>query len=146
MIADLLWSAATSDLALAGLGVLALAAGAVAILPARLLPASVAPYVLLARVSFCALLFVFGLLSGHRMADERAEAARLKIDLAFQRAQLDAQRAAAEDAARLRREAEARAHDLDRRVADYEAKLSAAPSGACDLDERDVDGLRGIAR
>ncbi len=146
MITDLFWSFATSDIVLGLICVVTLAAGIISILPLRLVPATIAPYVLLAKIGFIVALFLLGLIIGHRLADERAETARLKIDLSFKEFQLENQKAAAEDAARLRQKAEAHAADLSKKVFDYEAQLPNKPSDACDLDDRDVNSLRGIAR
>jgi hypothetical protein len=144
---DLFWIIVTSNPALWTLAVIAVVAGVVSLLPLRLVPTSIAPYVVLAKVAALTALFVLGLCIGHRLADERAEVARLKSQVEWQRIQMEAQDAAAADAERFRKEAEAKADAANQKVADYEDKLSKQPAGCgCDLDDADVDSLRDIAR
>ncbi|MDB5620670.1 MAG: hypothetical protein JWQ24_4908, partial [Tardiphaga sp.] len=84
---------------------------------------------------------------GHRLSDESAELARVKIDLAFSNLQLETQRQTADTAARLRAEAEASAATANQKVTDYEERLSNLPTACgCDLDDSDVRSLHDIAR
>ncbi|WP_458760564.1 hypothetical protein ACSVBT_07155 [Afipia sp. TerB] len=147
MMSDLIWSLATSYLALGIIGAVALAALIVGHVPlAKYLPV-VGPYVVLARfVSYLALMLLCFLI-GTRLADERAETKRLKTDLAFTRLQLEAQKSSAETAAKLRAQAEQQAATLEQKVSEYEDRLAKSPAGCgCNLDADDVDSLRGIAR
>lgn len=146
-MADLIWSLATSYLALGVIGTIAAVALIVGHVPlAKYLP-FIGPYVILARfVSYLALMLL-AFLIGTRLADERAETKRLKTDLAYARLQMEAQKASAETAARLRAEAEQQAATLERKVTDYENQLASQPAGCgCALDDADVNSLRGIAR
>ncbi|WP_454000712.1 hypothetical protein [Afipia felis] len=146
-MSDLIWSLATSYLALgiiAAIAVVALVVGHVPL--AQYLPV-VGPYVVLARfVSYLAPMLLCFLI-GTRLADERAEVKRLKIDLAYARLQINAQKAVADTAAMLRAQAEQQAATLEKKVSDYEAKLAKQPQGCgCAFDDDDVGSLHGIAR
>lgn len=146
-MADLIWALATSYIALAIIGAIAAAALIVGHVPlAKYLPV-IGPYVVLARfVSYLALMLLCFLI-GTRLADERAETKRLKIDLAYARLQIEAQKASAETAAQLRAQAEQQAATLEKKVSDYEDRLAKSPNGCgCDFDDSDVNSLRGIAR
>lgn len=106
--AELFWNAATSVPTLLLIGAIALAATAVAHLPliARLLPAAGA-YQRLADVVATVAAAVLIFLVGFAYADQRAEVARLKDDLAFKEFQLKSAADTAADAEQLRRSAEA---------------------------------------
>lgn len=146
-MADLIWSLATSYLALGIIGAVALAALIVGHVPlARLLPV-IGPYVVLARfVSYLALMLLCFLI-GTRLADERAETKRLKTDLAYARLQIEAQKASADTAAHLRAKAEQQAATLEQKVSEYEDRLAKSPAGCgCEFDADDVNSLRNIAR
>lgn len=146
-MADLFWTVATSYAVLSALAALLLAGLVVGFAPLlRWLP-GLAPYVLLARLVAFLTLAALAFLVGFRVADERAEVKQLKADLAFSRLQLDAQKAAADTAARLRAEAESEAATANQKVSDYEERLAGrARECGCDLDGGDVDSLRDIAR
>lgn len=139
MIADFIITIVTSTPVLIGLPVLAVAARVLAFL--HLIPD---PYRALARPAAAVAVLLAAFLFGHRMADERAEMTRTRTDLAFAQAQLENQKATAEQASRLKAAAEARASELETKVADYETKLSVAPAGACTLDDDDARRLRDI--
>lgn len=144
---DLIWSLATSYLALSIIALIAVAALVVGHVPlAKYLPV-IGPYVVLARfVSYLALMLLMFLV-GTRLADERAEVKRLKTDLAFTQLQLDTQKQTAEQAQKLRDEAEKQAAEANQKVMDYEDRLAKSPSGCgCSFDDDDVNSLRGIAR
>ncbi|MES2030821.1 MAG: hypothetical protein V4477_16700 [Pseudomonadota bacterium] len=107
----------------------------------------IGPYVPLARIVAFVVVVVMALCIGHRLADESAELARVKIDLAFSQLQLETQRQTAETAARLRAEAEANAATANQKVTDYEERLSKLPKTCgCDFDDDDVRSLHDIAR
>ncbi|BEV46007.1 hypothetical protein [Afipia carboxidovorans] len=146
-MSDLIWSLATSYLSLTGIGILAAVALIVGHVPlAKYLPV-VGPYVVLARfVSYLALMLL-AFLIGTRLADERAAVKQLKTDLAYARLQIEAQKASAEAAAKLRAQAEQQAATLEKKVTDYEDQLAKQPEGCgCAFDDGDVNSLRGIAR
>jgi hypothetical protein len=144
---DWLWWLATSDGVLSLIALVLVVAFVVGHIPlAKLLPV-VGPYVVLARFVALLALGLLCFLVGARIADERAEVAQLKRSVEWQKIQLEAQDAAAADAERLRKDAEARADAANQRVIDYEDKLSKQPAGCgCALDDADVDSLRNIAR
>lgn len=141
MISNWIWDIATSSPILIGL----IVAGALSWAVGRfgfVFPQYALVGRLLAPVAFLSLMF----LVGFRVADERADKAQLQRDLDFAQVQLANQRAATADKERLRREAQAKADDLDKKVGDYEERLAKLPVGACALDDADIDGLRRIAR
>lgn len=147
MMASLFWTIATSYTALTIDGIILLAAAVVGYFPlARYLPV-VGAYVEAAKLLFAVMLFVTGVVIGHRIADEGAELARVKTDLAFSQLQLDAQKQSAETAAKLRQQIDEQNATLQKKVTDYEAELATRPDAAgCNLDDNDINGLRGIAR
>ncbi|MDB5618380.1 hypothetical protein [Tardiphaga sp.] len=136
-MASMFWKIATSDYALAFdtiVFVLALLVSGVDKI-ATWLP-WLKPYTAWGRpVSYIAL-GALALSIGHRLSDESAELARVKIDLAFSNLQLETQRQTADTAARLRTEAEASAATANQKVTDYEERLSKLPTACgCDLDD-----------
>lgn len=147
MMASLFWTIATSYTALIIDSVVLLVALVVGYFPlARYLPI-VGPYVETAKLLFAVMLFVTGVVIGHRIADESAELARVKTDLAFSKLQLDAQKQSAETAAKLRADAETQAQTANQKVKDYEDRLSKLPAKCgCDFDDDDVRSLHDIAR
>ena len=146
-MASLFWSIATSDWALWLDAVVLVAALIVGYAPlVKWLPV-IGPYV---RVAKLVAFLVFGLLCAmvsHRLADESAELARVKIDLAFSQLQLNTQRQTADVAAKLRADAEANAATANEKVTDYEKWLSKLPATCgCAFDDDDVRSLHDIAR
>ncbi|ABE63157.1 hypothetical protein Nham_2365 [Nitrobacter hamburgensis X14] len=146
-MAPLFWSIATSDIALWIDAVILAAALIVGYAPLLKWFPVIGPYV---RVAKLVAFLVFGILSAavsHRLTDESAELARVKIDLAFSQLQLDTQKQAAETAAKLRAEAEAKAEQANQKVTDYEERLAKQPADhGCNLDSDDVRSLHDIAR
>jgi len=144
---DLIWSLATSYLALSIIGIVLLAALIVGYFPlASYLPV-IGPYVRVAKLIAFLLFGVLSFLIATRLSDERAEVKRLKTDLAFTKLQLDTQKQTAEQAQKLRDEAEKQAAEANQKVTDYEDRLAKSPSGCgCSFDDDDVNSLRGIAR
>lgn len=146
MLTDWIISAATSSpviLALAALAALAWAVGAFGSLPG--ISALIGPYAVLARPVAALALALASFLLGARMMDERADAKAARTDLAFAQAQLANQKATAEQAARLKADAEARAKSLEQKVSSYEELLSAdPPAAACVIDGNDARRLRDI--
>lgn len=118
--AELFWSVATSVPSLLLLGAVALAALTIAYLPivARLWPA-VKIYQRLAGIVAVAAAAALMFLVGFNAADQRAEVARLKDDLAFKEFQLKSAADTAADAERLRRAAEAETRKAKGKLDEY---------------------------
>jgi hypothetical protein len=144
---DLIWSLATSYLALGIIGIVLLAALVVGYFPlAKYLPV-IGPYVEAAKLIAFLLFGLLCSLIATRLTDERAEVKRLKTDLAFTQLQLSTQKQTAEQAQKLRELAEQQAAEANQKVTDYEDRLAKSPSGCgCSFDDDDVNSLRGIAR
>lgn len=144
---DLIWSLATSYLALGIIGIVLLAALVVGYFPlAKYLPV-IGPYVEAAKLIAFLLFGLLMFLVATRLTDERAEVKRLKTDLAFTQLQLNTQKQTAEQAQKLRELAEQQAAEANQKVTDYEDRLAKSPSGCgCSFDDDDVNSLRGIAR
>jgi hypothetical protein len=147
MIADLFWNAATSHISLTVLAVLFVAALIVGHVPVidRLLP-SLAPYVVLARVIAYVALAAGALCLGFRIADERAETRRLKNDLAFKQMQIEDAEATAEDAKKLKEEADAKAAEAKGMLDDFRSKYGDDPTAACAFTPDDLERLRNLRR
>jgi hypothetical protein len=146
-MADLFWSVATSDVALSIVGVVLVAALVAGHLPLIGRIPAVAPYVVAARLSAYPALALLAFLIGVRITDERADLKQAQRDLAFSQLQLDAQKQAADTAAKLRADAEVKAEQANQKVSDYEERLAKQPAGdGCNLDDADVRSLRDIAR
>ena len=146
-MADLIWAAATSYLVLGVISAFLLAALVVGYFPLLKWFPVIGPYVRVAKLIAFLLFGVLSFLIATRLADERAEVKRLKTDLAFTRLQLDTQKQTAEQAQKLRDEAEQKAAEANQKVTDYEDRLAKSPSGCgCSFDDDDVNSLRGIAR
>lgn len=144
MLADLFWNFATSSMAMMIVAAILIAALIVSHLPLMKLIPAVAPYVILAGFVAYLALADLALCVGFRIADERAETQRLKIEMAWRENELEQQKATAEDAARIAKEKSAEADELKTKVDDYEATLAKQPVGACALDDADVGGLRAF--
>ena len=146
-MSDLIWSLATSYLVLSIIGIILLAALVVGYFPlAKYLPV-IGPYVEAAKLIAFLLFGVLMFLIATRLSDERAEVKRLKTDLAFTQLQLNTQKRTAEQAQKLREQAEQQAAEANQKVTDYEDRLAKSPSGCgCSFDDDDVNSLRGIAR
>lgn len=146
-MASLFWTIATSQTALWIDGAILLVAAVIGWFPLLKWFPLIGTYVPLARAVFVVVLFVFGVCIGHRIADESAALARVKTDLAFSQLQLDAQKQSAETAAKLRQQIDEQNATLQKKVTDYEAELATRPDAAgCNLDDNDINRLRGIAR
>lgn len=144
---DLIWSLATSYLALGIIGTILLAALIVGYFPLLKWFPVIGQYVAAGKIVSLSAASVLAFLIGTRLADERAEVKRLKIDLAYSKLQIEAQKASAETAAKLRAQAEQQAATLEKKVSDYEDRLAKQPAGCgCAFDDGDVNSLRGIAR
>jgi hypothetical protein len=147
IVTDWLWWLATSDGVLSLIALVLVVAFVVGHIPLADRFPVIGPCVVLARFVALLALGLLCFLVGGRIADERAAVAKLKSDLAWSNLQLDAQKSAAADADRLRKQAEADASAANQKVIDYENKLASQPAGCgCALDDADVDSLRNIAR
>lgn len=146
-MSDFIWSLATSYLVLSIIGIILLAALIVGYFPlAKYLPV-IGPYVEAAKLIAFLLFGLMSFLVATRLSDERAEVKRLKTDLAFTQLQLNTQKQTAEQAQKLREQAEQQAAEANQKVTDYEDRLAKSPSGCgCSFDDDDVNSLRGIAR
>jgi hypothetical protein len=146
MISDWLFDIATSYPVLGIIAIGAIAALVIGNVPFGKYAPAIGPYVVLAHFVAYLGLMLLTFLVGFRLADERAATKQLKADLAFTELQLTTQKSVAADAQRLRQDAEAQNADLNRKVSTYEDELAKRPNTGCDLDNNDVDSLRGIAR
>lgn len=149
-MSETFWSIATSDVALTIVAVIMAAAFVISHLPVvRDLPA-VKPYAIAAGVIAYLALADLALCIGYRIADEQAETARLKTELAWNKGQLKQQKATADDAERIAQEKAAEAEELKGKVSDYEKALEATaaanPQSACALSDDDVARLRALSR
>lgn len=142
----MLWSILTSDTVLGLTGIVAVACFVVGFFPLASLIPFLSPYVIAARFVGVGVLAWLMFCLGHRSADNTAALRQARIDLAFSQVQLETQKATAEQAAKLREQAEAQAQQLNERVSAYEAQLAKRPDAGCNLDDSDVTGLRNIAR
>ena len=146
-MADLIWSLATSYLALSIVGLVLIAALVVGYFPLLKWFPVIGQYVAAGKLISLLAASVLAFLIGARLADERAAVKQLKTDLAYARLQIEAQKASAEAAAKLRAQAEQQAATLEKKVTDYEDQLAKQPQGCgCAFDDGDVNSLRGIAR
>jgi hypothetical protein len=146
-MASLFWTIATSETALWIDGAILIVAGVIGWFPLLRWFPILGTYVPLARAVFVAVLFVFGVCIGHRLADESAALKQARQDLAFQKLQLDAQKESAETAEKLRDDAEAKAATANQKVKDYEERLAKLPQTCdCGLTDDDVRSLHDIAR
>ncbi|OKO70393.1 hypothetical protein AC629_40425 [Bradyrhizobium sp. NAS80.1] len=140
------WAIATSDVALIAVGALFVTCLVVGHLPliGRLLPA-VEPYTVAASLLAYLLLAQLALAIGFRAADERAEVARLTMELNWHQFQLEQQKVAAAFAEQKADENRERAATLQEEVNDYADRLSKQPPPpACAFDDDDVRSLRAL--
>lgn len=145
-LADLFWTIATSNVVILALGIIALAAVLVTHLPlVRFIP-TIDDYLRIAGLIGYVALSLFFLFVGHRLADERTETRRLQTELRWSESQLEQQKATADEAARLKDEAEKAAGALQQKVDTYEAELAKRPAGDCALDADDLRRLRDLSR
>ncbi|NUU41367.1 hypothetical protein [Tardiphaga robiniae] len=146
MLVDLFWTVATSNLVLAIVGIVALACIVVSHVPLiRWIP-TIDHWMKLATAIGYVALFLLGLLIGHRLSDERAETKRLKGELEWSRNQLEQQEAQAQDAERLKEEAETRAAAIKGELDDYRKSFTGRPDGKCTFTDDDLQRLRQLRR
>jgi len=149
-----LWTLVTSDVFLAALGVLILAAVVVGYFPIVSSIAALRGYVTTAR--FALLLFVgaAAFLVGFRVADDRAEVAALREKIAakdnmiqVKNMELLLSQQMADQADLERKAAAARAEAAQDEINDYAERLQARPNAACLLGPDDFTrGVRNDAR
>lgn len=148
MITDLFWNVATSTPVLLLLAAIAAAAFLVAHVPAlitRFVPSLVAYTMAAALVlSITAALLMF--LIGFRISDERALTRQLKNDLAFSEMQVEQQKATADDAERLKAQAETQANEAKEKLDDYRKKYGDRPEAVCAFTADDLERLRALRR
>lgn len=141
-LADLFWSIATTNLTLAVIGALLLAALVVGYFPLLRWFPIIGQYVatarLVAALSACLLFFLIGF----RISDDRAEAKSLRLKLAATQIDLGAANDAARKADEARAELAQQAEQDQQRISDYAEQLKKRPNGACTLGPDDFDGLR----
>ncbi|MBW7968159.1 hypothetical protein [Bradyrhizobium sp. BR 10289] len=129
--AELFWQVATAPLTLIIIAGIAIAAYAVAHVPfvEKFIPIT-APFIRSAQLVclICAAALIF--LIGHRAADQRAEIERVKSDLAWTEFQLGNQKQAADDAAELKKTADATTAQTKARLSEYQEKFGNDPSAA----------------
>lgn len=142
-MASLFWTVATSYAALTIDGIILLIALVVGYFPlAKYLPV-VGPYAEAAKLLFAVMLFVTGVVIGHRIADETADAKSLRAQLAAKTIDLTAANDAAKQADEARNELAAQAIQDEQRIKDYADALKKRPNAACLLTPDDfTDGVR----
>ncbi|AVT76651.1 hypothetical protein RPPS3_25880 [Rhodopseudomonas palustris] len=146
MLIDLFWLAATSDVVIMSLAVVAAIAILITNFPlVRWFPA-LETYVSTATAIGYIALLMFGAVLGARIADERAETKKLRDNLAWSNKQLEQQAASAAEAARLRQQAEAKANDAQRKVEDYESELAKRKGCVDPLTRDDLKRMRDLER
>jgi hypothetical protein len=148
MMADLFWNVATSTTVLVLLAAIAVAAFLVAHVPAlveRLVP-QLLPYVVAAGLVQLIAASLLMFLIGFRISDERALTKQLKNDLAFSELQVEQQKATADDAERLKAEAEANANEAKGKLDDYRKKYGDRPETVCAFTADDLERLRALRR
>ena len=128
-IIDAYWGFATSGLVLAALLIIAIGLSLVAMI--SLIPIQYRAF-------------------AKRLADQRAELAQARLDLAFTQLQLANQKQTAADADRIARAAVDKASTLDQKVFDYETRFAKLPPSCdrrlTDADDRELQDIgRGVA-
>ena len=147
MITELFWDAATSTISLGIFAAIAALAFLVAHVPAiieRVFP-SLEPFTRAAALIHIVAAAALMLFIGYRIADERAETRRLKNDLAWHEQQLEQEKATAEDAERLKQEADARAAQAKGELDEFRNKYGDDPAKACAFTPDDLERLRRLA-
>ncbi len=149
-----LWTLATSDVSLAALGLLILAAAIVGYFPVVSSIAALKGYVTAARFALLLFVGVAAFLIGFRVADDRAEAAALREKIAsaegvirMKNAEIRITQQMAEQADAERKAAAQRAQDAQDEINDYAERLKARPNAACLLTTDDFTrGVRNDAK
>ncbi|MGJ4951878.1 hypothetical protein [Bradyrhizobium sp. HKCCYLS20291] len=144
-ISDFLWVAATSEIALSGLGLLIAVAGVVGYLP--IVSTLLGGYGKVAKLVFILALAALLFLLGFRTADNRAEAKVLRADVARKDEVIAAKDfdlrlalEAAEAAQKQRDQAALRAREAQDEIDDYAQRVKARPNASCVLAPSDFPG------
>lgn len=148
MIGDWFWDLATSYIVLCVLAVIAVAAFVLAHMPAiieRFWPQAYA-YAKAAALLQLAVAALLMFLIGFRVADERADNKQLKNDLAYHQLQLETAEATAQDAERLKAEAEQRANEAKGKLDEYRTLYGDDPGAGCGFTADDIERLRELQR
>lgn len=145
MISDMFWDLATSDVSLAIMAALLLAAFVIGHVPliGRLIPQS-DPYIEAAKLAAPLLAAALFISIGYRIADERADLRNAKFELQWKDNQLKQQAQTAQDAQTLADQATQRADTLQSKVDEYAEELAKQPVAACALSADDIAGLRKL--
>jgi len=146
MIADFFWDIATSNVVLIAILLIAVGAFVVAHTPRiveRFWPQAFAfsKAAALVQVAAWALLMF---LVGFRVADERAETKQLKNDLAFTELQIENAKATAQDAERLKADAQEKAKEAEDKLNDYRTRFGDSPEAVCAFTPDDLKRLRNL--
>jgi hypothetical protein len=148
MITDLFWDIVTSNAVLLLLAAVLVAAIVISLAPKwvqYIWPSAFAYTFAAARVKFVAAALLFFLI-GFRVADERAETRQLKNDLAFKELQIEQAQETAEDAKRLKADAEAKAALAKGKLDEFRTKYGDKPEAICAFTPDDLEWLRNIGR
>lgn len=148
MIADIFWDAATSNVALGLVAAVFVVSFMVSHTPSLILRVWPTAYLYskaagLVQVAAAALLCF---LIGFRVADERAETKQLKNNLAFKEMQIEKAKATAEDAEKLKSEADARAAEAEGKLDEFRTKYGNKPEAVCAFTPDDLEWLRNLGR
>jgi hypothetical protein len=145
---DVFWDVATSVPVLIVIAAIGVAAFVVAHVPwwvERFFPAAI-PYtraaMLVQYLAAAALFFLFGF----NVADDRADLARIKNDLAYSEFMLDQQRQVADDADKLKRAADAEATVAKGQLDVYRQKFGLDPEAGCPKPPGYDDWLQPLQR
>lgn len=148
MLSDLFWDAVTSSVVLGVLVLIGVVAFVVAHVPAfaaRIYP-PVAAYSKAAALIQVLAWALLCFLIGFRIADERMATRQLKNDLAFKELQIDQAEETANDAERLKAEADAKAKEAMGQLDDYRKRFGANPDAVCAFTPDDLERLRNLRR
>ncbi|MES2671638.1 MAG: hypothetical protein V4673_14640 [Pseudomonadota bacterium] len=148
MMGDLFWDFATSFVVLSIIALIAAAAFIVAHVPKfveRFIPALMPYTKAAALVQVLAALLLFFLI-GFRVSDERAEAKQLRNDLAFKELQLKNAQDTANDAERLKKQAEAKASEAKGKLDEFRTKFGDNPEAVCAWTDDELGRLQHLRR
>jgi len=141
-LADLFWLVATSSIVLLTLAAVAVVARVVSWLGWFPFVPLTARVPILARLASTVAALALVFLLGFRLADERSDLKQMARDFAFARRQIDNIAATADDAERLRSQADSEVAELKRKVAAYGKDRD--PARRCNFDRFDADRLRPL--
>lgn len=148
MIADIFWDFATSNAVLGVVAMILVAAFVMSHMPTiveRFWPQAYVYAKAAALVQVIAAASLFFLI-GFRVADERAETKQLKNDLAFTELQIENAKATAQDAERLKADAEVRAQEAEGKLNEFRERFGDSPQAVCAFTPDDLERLRNLGR